>query len=169
MAVGRSWFSIVRKKFQIGSRFPHKNIIIIHNNTSITSNEEDNRTSCVEVKDQITDLSNCKDQKSTGVVAIDAPCDKAVEAAGVAVTTPENKDPSAEEKAAIKIQAMFRAHLARRAFRALRSLVKLQAVVRGACVRRQARVALHCMHALVRLQVRVRARQLLSRSSNETI
>ncbi|KAB1201771.1 Protein IQ-DOMAIN 31 [Morella rubra] len=67
-----------------------------------------------------------------------------------------------EDHAAIKIQACFRGHLARRAFRALKSLVKLQAVVRGACVRRQARIATHCMHALARLQVRVRARQLLN-------
>ncbi|KAG5406255.1 hypothetical protein IGI04_012374 [Brassica rapa subsp. trilocularis] len=51
---------------------------------------------------------------------------------------------------------------ARRAFRALKSLVKLQAVARGVLVRRQARIALHCMHALARLQVRVRARQILS-------
>ncbi|KAG1355396.1 protein IQ-DOMAIN 31 [Cocos nucifera] len=75
---------------------------------------------------------------------------------------------SREELAAIRIQAYFRGHLfgiilvkARRAFRALRSLVRLQAVVRGVCVRRQARVAIHCMQAMVRLQVRVRARQLL--------
>ncbi|XP_010515549.1 PREDICTED: protein IQ-DOMAIN 31-like [Camelina sativa] len=67
-----------------------------------------------------------------------------------------------EDIAAVKIQAFFRGHLARRAFRALKSLVKLQAVARGVLVRRQARIALHCMHALARLQVRVRARQLLS-------
>nr|GME03158.1 protein IQ-DOMAIN 1-like [Ipomoea batatas] len=69
---------------------------------------------------------------------------------------------SKEDMAAITIQAHFRSHLARRAFRALRSLVKLQAVARGVCVRRQARIALHCMHALARLQVTVRARQLLT-------
>ncbi|KAI9109720.1 hypothetical protein K1719_019350 [Acacia pycnantha] len=57
-----------------------------------------------------------------------------------------------EEVAAIKIQACFRGHLARRAYRALRSLVKLQALVRGVFVRRQSRIALHCMHLLVRLQ-----------------
>ncbi|KAL3527265.1 hypothetical protein ACH5RR_011921 [Cinchona calisaya] len=66
-----------------------------------------------------------------------------------------------QELAAIQIQACFRGHLARRAFRALKSLVKLQAVVRGVCVRRQSRIALQCMHALARLQVTIRARQLL--------
>ncbi|XP_048431461.1 protein IQ-DOMAIN 5-like isoform X3 [Pyrus x bretschneideri] len=55
---------------------------------------------------------------------------------------------------------------ARQAFRALRSLVKLQALVRGACARKQARIALHCMESMVRLQVKVRARQLLSVSSD---
>ncbi|CAN1122231.1 Protein IQ-DOMAIN 20 [Linum perenne] len=69
--------------------------------------------------------------------------------------------------AAIKIQATFRAHLAMRAFRALRSLVKVQALARGMYVRRQSQIALHCMRALVRLQVRVRARQLLGRCTDD--
>ncbi|KAH6755926.1 IQ-domain 20 [Perilla frutescens var. hirtella] len=68
---------------------------------------------------------------------------------------------SMEDMAAITIQACFRSHLARRAYKALRSLVKLQALVRGVIVRRQARIALDCMHALARLQITVRARQLL--------
>ncbi|KAJ4962290.1 hypothetical protein NE237_022229 [Protea cynaroides] len=72
-----------------------------------------------------------------------------------------------EERAAITIQTFFRRHLARRAYRALRSIVKLQAAVRGAQVRSQARVALNCMNALVRLQLRIRDRQLLSSSSTE--
>ncbi|KAL2551246.1 IQ-domain 20 [Forsythia ovata] len=69
---------------------------------------------------------------------------------------------SREDLAATTIQAFFRGHLAKRAFRALKSLIKLQAVVRGMLVRRQARIALHCMHALARLQITIRARQLLS-------
>jgi hypothetical protein len=93
-----------------------------------------------------------------------------------------------EDVAAVTIQAYFRAHLvrelehetdrcllllvdrnntkyillrvqARRAFKALKSLVRLQAVARGAYVRRQAEVAVHCMQAMARLQARVRARQ----------
>ncbi|XP_022959434.1 protein IQ-DOMAIN 1 [Cucurbita moschata] len=73
-----------------------------------------------------------------------------------------------EEVAAIKIQTCFRGHLARRAFRALRSLVKLQALARGVCARRQARIALQFMHTLARLQVQVRTRQLVSRYSEES-
>uniref|UniRef100_A0A0D9Z1R3 DUF4005 domain-containing protein n=1 Tax=Oryza glumipatula TaxID=40148 RepID=A0A0D9Z1R3_9ORYZ len=68
-----------------------------------------------------------------------------------------------EDVAAVTIQAYFRGHLARRAFKALKSLVRLQAVARGAYVRRQAEVAIHCMQAMVRLQMRVRARQVLTK------
>ncbi|KAF0893284.1 hypothetical protein E2562_023925 [Oryza meyeriana var. granulata] len=68
-----------------------------------------------------------------------------------------------EDVAAVTIQAYFRGHLARRAFKALKSLVRLQAVARGAYVRRQAEAAIHCMQAMVRLQMRVRARQMLTK------
>ncbi|KAH7300806.1 hypothetical protein KP509_24G079200 [Ceratopteris richardii] len=64
-----------------------------------------------------------------------------------------------EEWAAIKIQTAFRGYLARRALRALRGLVRLQALVRGHTVRRQAMLTLRCMQALVRVQARVRARR----------
>ncbi|CAD6209441.1 unnamed protein product [Miscanthus lutarioriparius] len=70
---------------------------------------------------------------------------------------------SREDVAVVTIQAYFRGHLARRAFRALKSLVRrIQAVARGAFVRRQAEVAIHCMQAMARLQARVRARRMLA-------
>ncbi|GMH14925.1 hypothetical protein Nepgr_016766 [Nepenthes gracilis] len=106
--------------------------------------------------------------KMTSVASVALLHDLKVPVPPAATAAPsDNREPSAEESAAIKIQAIFRGHLARRAFRALKSLVKLQAVARGVCVRRQARMALNCMHALVRLQVRVRARHLLSTRSDD--
>ncbi|KAM0880600.1 hypothetical protein ACQ4PT_033468 [Festuca glaucescens] len=62
-----------------------------------------------------------------------------------------------EEWAAVRIQAAFRRYLARRALKALRGLVKLQALVRGNIVRRQAAETLRCMQALVSVQSRARA------------
>ncbi|KQK09677.1 protein IQ-DOMAIN 14 isoform X2 [Brachypodium distachyon] len=57
-----------------------------------------------------------------------------------------------EEMAALVIQKAFRGYLARKALRALRSLVKLQALVRGYLVRKQATTTLHRLQALMRLQ-----------------
>ncbi|KAM7516079.1 hypothetical protein LguiA_005662 [Lonicera macranthoides] len=143
MGMSKNWVAVVRRKFFRPS--PRETIIILHtNDTTSNFSQEDAAT------------------REDAVSREDAQNDMATFA--VSTTQREELVLSKEDIAAIKIQAYFRRHLARRAFRALRGLVKLQAVVRGVCVRRQARIALHCMHTLARLQVTVRARQLFSRA-----
>ncbi|KAK1440813.1 hypothetical protein QVD17_06645 [Tagetes erecta] len=62
------------------------------------------------------------------------------------------------EQAATKAQAAFRGYLARRAFRALKGIIRLQALVRGHLVRRQAVVTLRCMRAIIEFQALARGR-----------
>ncbi|KAM5561546.1 hypothetical protein ABKV19_022242 [Rosa sericea] len=66
----------------------------------------------------------------------------------------------AENAAATRIQAAFRAHLARKALHALKSLVKLQALIRGHFVRKQTNATMRRMHALLAIQVRARCQRI---------
>lgn len=58
---------------------------------------------------------------------------------------------------------------ARRALRALRAVVRIQAIFRGRQVRKQAVVTLRCMQALVRVQARVRARSVRTSPEGEAV
>ncbi|CAL5372010.1 unnamed protein product [Camellia sinensis] len=72
-----------------------------------------------------------------------------------------------QEWAAIRIQTMFRAFLARQAFRALKAIVRVQAIFRGRQVRKQAAVTLRRMQALVQAQTRVRASSVSAQSRDK--
>ncbi|KAG8374867.1 hypothetical protein BUALT_Bualt10G0040200 [Buddleja alternifolia] len=72
--------------------------------------------------------------------------------------------------AAVMIQSHFRAYLSRRALRALKALVKLQALVRGYLVRKHTAYALRQLQALVRAQARARSgRALISESPHSSL
>ncbi|KAI4379945.1 hypothetical protein MLD38_006181 [Melastoma candidum] len=88
-----------------------------------------------------------------------APDAYSAEVATVIRAPPKNFRAVKQEWAAIRIQTAFRGFLARRALKALKGIVRVQALVRGRKVRNQAAVTLRCMQALVRVQARVRARQ----------
>ncbi|KAJ1293294.1 hypothetical protein BS78_01G056600 [Paspalum vaginatum] len=86
----------------------------------------------------------------------------------VHVPMPQTEEELKEIWAATVIQTSFRVFLARRARRALKGLVRLQALVRGYIVRKQAATTLRCMQALVRVQARVRARRVRMALENQT-
>ncbi|THU45307.1 hypothetical protein C4D60_Mb02t16460 [Musa balbisiana] len=64
-----------------------------------------------------------------------------------------------EECAATKVQAAFRGFLSRRAFCALKGIIRLQALIRGHLVRRQAVATLHCTWGIVKFQALVRGQR----------
>lgn len=72
-----------------------------------------------------------------------------------------------ERLAAVKIQTNFRGFLARKALRALRGLVKLQALVKGYLVRKRAAATLQSMQALIRAQAAVRSQRARGIKNNE--
>ncbi|KAG6577802.1 Protein IQ-DOMAIN 31, partial [Cucurbita argyrosperma subsp. argyrosperma] len=154
MGITRNWFRRARRKL---SRKANRDIVFLQTNASPNHDEEETNLTLAQQQEDEEHEEEEEEEEDDEEFTYDS-----------RIPSFQNKDLSIEEVAAIKIQACFRGHLARRAFQALRSLVKLQALARGVCARRQARVALQFMHALVRLQVRVRARQLLNRYSEES-
>ncbi|KAJ9154271.1 hypothetical protein P3X46_027624 [Hevea brasiliensis] len=101
-----------------------------------------------------------------------AAADAAVAAAQAAAAvirltaTAPGRTSAIEEAAATKIQSVFRSYLAKKALCALKALVKLQALVRGHLVRKQATATLRCMQALVTVQARAQAQRI--RMTEET-
>uniref|UniRef100_A0A1J3CBH1 Protein IQ-DOMAIN 31 n=1 Tax=Noccaea caerulescens TaxID=107243 RepID=A0A1J3CBH1_NOCCA len=65
-----------------------------------------------------------------------------------------------QEIAATSVQAAFRGYLARRAFWALKGIIRLQALIRGHLVRRQAVATLCCVMGIVKLQALARGREI---------
>ncbi|KAH9773784.1 hypothetical protein KPL71_013425 [Citrus sinensis] len=75
------------------------------------------------------------------------------------LSSQEVPDRIRHEEAATKAQAAFRGYLARRAFRTLKGIIRLQAVIRGHLVRRQAVITLRCLLGIVKFQALARGRR----------
>uniref|UniRef100_A0A6P6G7Q4 protein IQ-DOMAIN 14 n=1 Tax=Ziziphus jujuba TaxID=326968 RepID=A0A6P6G7Q4_ZIZJJ len=68
-------------------------------------------------------------------------------------------DKQIQESAAVKIQTAFRGYLAKKALRALKGIVRLQAIIRGRAVRRQAITTLKCLQSIINIQSQVCAKR----------
>ncbi|KAI3900337.1 hypothetical protein MKW92_006932 [Papaver armeniacum] len=127
-----------------------------------TTIDENNVEAVLEMRDEDRRRSN--HAIAMAVVAAEAAVLAAHEATKVSRFSSYNRRRfygySKEERAATKIQSHYKGYLARRALKALRGLVKLQALVRGHNVRKQAEMTMRCMQAIVRVQARTKADRL---------
>ncbi|KAJ0256983.1 IQ-domain 28 [Hirschfeldia incana] len=123
----------------------------------------------VSVKDDFSNLSldpppvaasSQPDTASTAQNVVAAPCNG---------DDLESRNDFKLEQAASKIQAVFRARQARRAIRTLKGIIRLQAVIRGHLVRRQAVATYSCIWGIVKFQALVRGRIARSSSSHNLI
>ncbi|XP_022734785.1 protein IQ-DOMAIN 31-like [Durio zibethinus] len=92
---------------------------------------------------------------------VNIPCSK-VDGNDVAVSNfgnPEDLDRIRLDQAAAKAQAAFRGYLARRAFRTLKGIIRLQALIRGHLVRRQAVATLCSTWGIVKFQALARGQK----------
>lgn len=120
----------------------------------------------------VQSIEESENEQKKHAMAVAAAADAAAQAAAAmtqVTATACGRSSAIEEAAAIKIQAVFRSHLARKALCALKGLVKLQALVRGHLVRKQATATLRCMQALVTVQARARAQRIQMAEEEQSI
>ncbi|KAK4741829.1 hypothetical protein SAY87_025417 [Trapa incisa] len=168
---GNRWFSSVKKVFRSSPKeLPDKKQVEgrekwQHESPEVVSMEHfpAAESSPDVTKDRESVASSPTIEDRNGAIAVAAAAEAAVAAAQAAakvVRLAGYGHHSREDRATTLIQSYYRGYLARRALRALKGLVRLQALVRGHHVRKQAQITMRCMQALVRIQTRVRARRL---------
>lgn len=128
------------------------------------------------IEDRKTEAENeqCKHAYSVALatkVAAEAAVAAAQAAAEVVrlTTSARYSGKSKEEIAAIRIQTAFRRHMARRALRALRGLVRLKSLIQGKSVKKQSTSTLRCMQTLARVQSQIRERRIRMSEENQAL
>ncbi|XP_037473127.1 protein IQ-DOMAIN 31-like isoform X1 [Triticum dicoccoides] len=110
--------------------------------------------------DAVPEVGKGENSSSQGEAAAQQEVNHDLEKQSTAGSDVLSNDPERlkEEQAAVKAQAAFRGYLARRAFRALKGIIRLQALIRGHLVRRQAASTLRATWLIVKFQAIVRGR-----------
>ncbi|KAK2999803.1 hypothetical protein RJ639_022798 [Escallonia herrerae] len=155
MGKKRSWFSFVKRLFVPEAKFKEQKNSIkwgwvlgrlkLRKYPALTPEPE---TTWFEAKEEQ------RKHALAVAVAATAAAEAAITAAHAAAevvrltVVPDEFGKRSRNLAAIKIQSAYRAHLARTALRALKGIVKLQAVVRGQNVRRQVIIRLKCLPSI---------------------
>ncbi|XP_062215580.1 protein IQ-DOMAIN 12-like isoform X2 [Phragmites australis] len=110
--------------------------------------------------DQIRQAEEEQSKRAMAVALASAAAAEAAVAAAQAaaeVVRLTGQPASRKEQAAVAIQSAYRGYLGRRALRALKGLVRLQALIRGQAVRRQTAATLRGLESLMKIQARHRS------------
>lgn len=144
-----------RKRWVFG-RFKNKALpSIAPNKTVLDQSEEENQKNAVTAEaNKLVLISSCSPQ-SSNQHCITEPQEIKSSVARSYYT----EELEIQNLSATKIQSAFRGYLGRKALKALKGVVKLQAIIRGWAVRRQAMNALKCLQAIVNIQTEVRAKR----------